>query len=342
MGVKISEIVTKEEISAEALSGKTLAVDAYNTIYQFLTIIRQPDGTPLMDSAGNVTSHLSGIFYRNVNLMQNNIKPVYVFDGPRPEFKRATTEARNALKEAAEKRLEEARENGDFAEARKQAQLATRLTPEMVAEAKELLVALGIPIVQAPSEGEAQAAFMVKNKDAYASVSQDMDSLLFGAPRLVRNLNITGKRKIPGSGMYREIVPEIIHLDKTLADLKITQDQLIILGILVGTDYNPGGIPGIGPKKALKLVTEYKEFDKIMGQVSWNFDISARDIFDFFRSVPVLHNYSIEAPPLDRQKILEILVEKHNFSRERIESMFAKLDEAARKKKQTTLFGFRK
>lgn len=342
MGVKISEIVPKEETSAENLAGKTLAFDAFNTIYQFLTIIRQQDGTPLMDSYGNVTSHLSGIFYRSLNLMQHNIKIVYVFDGPRPEFKRATVEARIAAKKQAEKKREEAFERGDIIEARRQAQIATQLTPEMAEEAKELLLALGVPVIQAPSEGEAQAAFIARKGDAYASVSQDMDSLLFGAPRLVRNLNITGKRKIPGTNMYREIAPELIQLGRLLAELKITQDQLITLGILVGTDYNPGGIPGIGPKKALKLVSQYRDFDRIMAQVNWTHDADARDIFEFFRNPPVAKNYSLKAPEFRREKILEILVDKHNFSRERIESMFAKLDEAAKKRKQTTLAGFGK
>ncbi len=342
MGVKISDIVTKEETSAEALAGKTLAMDAFNTLYQFLTIIRQQDGTPLMDSSGNITSHLSGIFYRSINLMQHNIKLAYVFDGPRPEFKRVTVDARIASKQAAEKKREEALEAGDEAEAKKQAQMATKLTTEMIDEAKELLFALGIPIIQAPSEGEAQAAFMAKNRDAYASVSQDMDSMLFGAPRLVRNLNITGKRKIPGTTIYREIKPEIIYLDRTLADLKITHDQLIILGLLVGTDYNPGGIPGIGQKKALKLVLEHKELDKVLEKVEWNYELDPHDIFDFFKSPPVLHNYSLDAPAFNREKVLEILVQKHNFSRERIESMFSKLDEAAKKRKQTTLGGWGK
>lgn len=340
IGVKISEIVPKEEIALESLSGKTLAFDAFNTLYQFLTIIRQADGTPLMDSYGNVTSHLSGIFYRSLNLMQLGIKIVYVFDGPRPEFKRDTVEARLAAKRQAEKKREDAFERGDIIEARRQAQMATRLTAEMIDEAKELLSALGIPVIQAPSEGEAQAAFMAKKHDAYASVSQDMDSLLFGAPLLLRNLNITGRRKIPGTNIYRDIVPEIIRLDKTLSELGITQEQLISLGILVGTDYNPGGIPGIGPKKALKLVKEHRDFDKIMAQVKWEFDVSARDIFEFFKNPPVAGEYSLAAPPLNREKILEVLVDKHGFSRERVESMFAKLDEAAKKRKQTTLLGF--
>lgn len=341
-GVKISGIVPKEETSAESLAGKTLAFDAFNTLYQFLSIIRQADGAPLMDSHGNITSHLSGIFYRNINLMQHNIRLIYVFDGPRPEFKKATVEARIAAKAYAEKKLEEARERGDYAEAKKQAQLSVRLTSEMICEAKELISALGIAIVQAPSEGEAQAAEIVKAGKAYASVSQDMDSLLFGAKRLVRNLNITGKRKIPGSNIYREISPEIIYLDKALSELKITQDQLIALGILVGTDYNPGGIAGIGPKKALKLVLDNNDFDKIMSRVNWAFDIDPKDIFEFFKNPPVSKTYSIDAPPLNRQKVTEILCEKHDFSRERVESMFAKLDEAAKKKKQTTLFGFGK
>ncbi len=337
MGVKISEIVPKEEISIEFLANKTIAVDALNTLYQFLSIIRQYDGTPLKDSHGNITSHLSGIFYRSVNLLSVGVRLVYVFDGRAPEFKRATEEERRAIRTEAYEKWQEALEKGDIEQAKKHAQAALKITDEMISESKELLSALGVPIVQAPSEGEAQAAYMAKKGDVYAVASSDMDSLLFGAPRLVRNLNITGKRKIPGTGAYRDIEPEVIHLDKVLKELNLTHDQLITLGILVGTDYNPGGVKGIGPKKALKIVQEHPDFEDAMKTVKWEFPISHGEIRAFFLKPPVTDEYSLVPGAPDIEKVKKILYECHEFSPERVENTFKKLLDLGEKKKQRTL-----
>jgi len=339
MGVKIGEIVPKEEIKLDALRCKILAVDAFNAIYQFLSIIRQADGTPLKDSKGNITSHLSGLFYRNVNLLEKGLKLVYVFDGERPVFKKRTVEERKRIREEAKEKWEKALEEGNLEEARKYARMAITLDEKMIEESKELLTAMGICVVQAPSEGEAEAAYLAKKRKAYASVSQDMDSLLFSSPRLIRNLNITGKRKVPGKPYYKEVYPELIELRKVLEHLGITHDQLIIIGILVGTDYNPEGVKGIGPKKALKLVKERKTLDNVLKVVDWEYDVDPHEIFEFFKNPPV-KDVDIVFPKIDKEKILEILVERHDFSEERVKNAFEKLKEAEEIGKQKTLFSF--
>ncbi|MCK4967427.1 MAG: flap structure-specific endonuclease, partial [Candidatus Aenigmarchaeota archaeon] len=230
-----------------------------------------------------------------------------------------------------------AKESKNFEEAKKHATASVKVTTEIINESKELLNAMGIPIIQAPSEGEAQAAIMARKGIVYAAASSDFDTLLFGTPRLIRNLNITGKRKIPGTSIYREVKPEIIYLDKTLSTLNLTKEQLITLGILVGTDYNPGGIPGIGPKKALAHIQKYKTFDKIFDNVSWDFDINPKEIHDFFLNPPTTNTCNITPIEANPSKIEEILCGKHEFSKERVDSMLKKLDQLKNQKKQTTL-----
>ncbi|MEM5870583.1 MAG: flap endonuclease-1, partial [Candidatus Aenigmatarchaeota archaeon] len=256
MGVQLRDILEAKEVDLETLKGRIIAIDAFNWLYQFLSSIRQIDGTPLMDIKGRITSHLSGLFYRTANLLEAGIKPVYVFDGEKPKFKKYTIEKRKEIREEAKEKWEKALERGDIEEAKKMAQRSGELNEEMIEESKELIRAMGLPIVQAKSEGEAQCAIMCKNGDVNFSASQDFDSLLFGSPKMIRNLNITGKRKVGGKEV--KISPEIIDLEENLNRLGITREQLIIIGILVGTDYNPGGIKGIGPKKALELVKRYK------------------------------------------------------------------------------------
>jgi len=337
MGVKISDIVPRREVSAEDFRGKTLAVDALNTLYQFLSIIRQYDGTPLKDEKGDVTSHLSGIFYRSLNLMQAGVNLVYVFDGKPPEFKAATNSVRRKARADAKRKWDEARDEGRVSDARKYAQASVEITDEMIRESKELLCALGIPVVEAPSEGEAQAAYMAREGRVYAVASSDYDTLLFGAPRLVRNLNVSGKRKVAGANVYREVKPEMIELSVVLDVLKLKREQLVNLGILIGTDYNPGGIKGVGPKNALKLVLKYPELSELERNVEWGFDVSMREIHEFFMRPPVVSDCDVAQGDADREKIREIMCVRHGFSSERVDSMFRKLDDICEQKKQTTL-----
>ena len=257
MGLSIKDIVPRKEIETEDLKGKTVCVDAFNILYQFLSTIRQFDGTPLMDSKKRVTSHLSGLFYRNISLISQGIKLVYVFDGEAPKLKGKTHEERKEARETAKERYEEAKQHEDYAAMKSYSSQLIRLNDEMIEESKELLEAMGIQVVQAPSEGEAQAARMCRNnKELYSVVSQDYDSLLYGTPRLIRNLTVSKRKKTPQGQI--EILPEIIELERVLNYLEINLEQLICLGILVGTDYNPKGVPGIGQKKALEIVKKKK------------------------------------------------------------------------------------
>ncbi len=332
MGVQISTILPKKEIEIIELSGKTIAVDAFLWLHQFLSIIRQPDGTPLKDSKGRTTSHLSGIFYRSAKLLEKNIKLVWVFDGEPPDFKFTTVNERKTFREEAHKKWREALEKGDLKEARRAAQATSFLTEEMIEQSKNLLKYMGIPVVQAPSEGEAQCAYLCKKNLVYSVASQDGDSLLFNSPRLLRNLSITGRRKLPRQDVYIEVKPELIELKNVLKELGINRKQLIMIGILVGTDYNPG-IKGYGPKKALSLVVKEKTLKNVLKKIEWNNDIPAENIYEFFLNPPINKNIDVKFKPLQPDKILKLLVEEHEFSQDRIEKVVKTLTDA----RQTSL-----
>lgn len=321
MGVDLRDVVPKREVSLEELSGRVIAIDAYNALYQFLATIRQPDGTLLMDGRGRVTSHLSGLFYRTVNLLEIGIRPVYVFDGKPPEVKELEILRRRLHKEEAEKKYEEALARGDIKAARTYAQQTGRLTDEMVEEAKQLLDALGVPWVQAPSEGEAQAAYMASRGDVYAVASQDYDSLLFGAPRLVRNVTITGKRKLPRKEVYVDIRPELIELGQLLRELGLTREQLVDVGILIGTDYNPEGIgvKGIGPKKAVKLIKEHGRLEQVLaalGGVKVPFNID--EVRRIFLSPSSTSNYVLVWKEPRKEEVVRFLCRERDFSEDRV------------------------
>lgn len=343
MGLNIRDIIPRREIEIESLKDKILCVDAFNTLYQFLSTIRQMDGTPLMDNQDRITSHLSGIFYRNASLISEGAKLIYVFDGKPPALKYKIHQKRGEARELASERYELAKKEEDIETMRRYSSQLVRLNNEMISESKELLEAMGIAVIQAPGEGEAEAAYLCKvNNEIYASVSQDYDSLLFGAPKLIRNLTVSRKKKT-STGSYIEIRPEIIEIEKVLNYLEINLEQLICLGILVGTDYNPKGIPRIGQKKALEIVKKYKQpiliFESMKEQIESlpeedRFDW--QEIFHLFHKPDVL-DFDINFPKLDEDKIREILVERHNFSEERVNTQIERLRNSVEKNKQKNL-----
>ncbi len=334
MGVNLKPILTSHEKPLEALSG-TYAVDAYNTLYQFLTIIRQPDGTPLLNQNRDITSHLSGLFYRSCSLLEKNITPVYVFDGEPSPLKAKTIAERVEKKMEAEELLRKAREEGRLEDAARLSQRTVRLTRDMVRQSQKLLDLLGLPWVQAPSEGEAQCALMAARGVVDAAASQDFDTLLFGAPVLVRNLTLSGRRKLPRKNQFTIIHPEQYVLKENLEALGLSHRQLVWAGILIGTDFNQG-VSGIGPKKALKIVKDAKSFGEINEKLQTPVDHEPLEELFLKPAYTHVSRADLAKKPPDLAGIKAFMVQENGFSQDRVqatlERAFANSDE-----KQDTL-----
>ena len=339
MGVNLRDLVPKTTVRLEDLSGKSIAIDAYNALYQFLAIIRQPDGTPLKDSRGRVTSHLSGLLYRTSNLVEKGIRPIYVFDGVPPALKETEIKRRMKVKKEALVKYEKAVKEGKIEEARVYAQATSRLKDYMAEDSKRLLDLMGIPWVQAPSEGEAQAAHLVKRGDADYCASQDYDSLLFGAPRLLRNVTISGRRKLPRKKVYIEVVPETVELEKVLRECGITYEQIIDVGILIGTDFNPEGVKGLGPKTALKLVKEHGRLENALPHIkNAEFPVKPQRIREIFLHPKVTDNHKIEWKESDIEDVVNFICRERDFSEDRVRKTLEKMRKGAKKQKgKTTL-----
>ncbi|ALU30536.1 flap structure-specific endonuclease [Sulfolobus acidocaldarius] len=290
-----------------------------------------------MDSKGRITSHLNGLFYRTISIIESGIIPIFVFDGKPPEKKSEEIERRKRAKEEAEKKLEKAKLEGEYREIRKYAQAAVRLSNEMVEESKKLLDAMGIPVVQAPGEGEAEAAYINSIDLSWAAASQDYDSLLFGAKRLVRNITISGKRKLPNKDVYVEIKPELIELESLLKKLGINREQLIDIAILIGTDYNPDGVKGIGVKTALRIIKKYNNIENAIekGEIQLskiNFDI--REIRKLFITPEVKKpTERLELAECNEREIIELLVKNHDFNEDRVNNGIERLKKAIKEAK---------
>ena len=314
MGVKFKDIVSPEEISLKDLEGRTVAIDAYNTIYQFLSGIRQRDGSPLMDQNGNVTSHLSGILYRTASIVDKGIKPIYVFDGDSSEHKAKTLEQRKAIKEEAMEKWEEAKAAGNIEEARKFAIRTSRMSPYILESSKKLLEYMGIPYVQAKGEGEAQGAYMVEQGDAWAVASQDYDCLRFGAPRIIRNLTLSG-------GLSNL---EYLELQKVLEDIDLTREQLIDVALMVGTDFNEG-IHGIGAKTGLKLIRNNSLEDILVQKGITEVNVEPDELRDIFLNHEVNTDYKIKFKSAKKDQLVEFMCEEHGFSESRVLNVTEKL-----------------
>ena len=347
MGLKFKDIIPSTEIAIDDLAGKKIAIDTYNLLYQFLTTVRSADGSLLTNANGDVTSHLSGLLSRIIHFLERNIQPVFVFDGKPPELKTDERKRRRDLKEEAQDAYEVAAEQKDHVAMKKYASRTTRITPEILSSTKKLLEAFGLPIVEAPSEGEAQVAQLVRDGIVDYAVSQDFDTLLHGAHRLIRNLSLSNKRKKKGAFGYTTVKPELILLKDVLECLEIDRDQLIVVAILTGTDYNYGGINGIGQKRALKLVKEYgkthgTDYDALFASVSWDetFEVSWKDIYDLIHNMPVKKQVEVVFREVDNEAVLSHLCDAYGFGRDRIENQLARLDNVAQSKKQSSLSKF--
>ena len=337
MGLDLKPILTHTNIKLNDLSNKIIAVDAFNTIHQFLATIRGSTGELLANSHGEITSHLSGLFYRNINLLAEGIKLVYVFDGISSPLKTNEIQRRHQIKELATEKYEKALVQGKLEEARKYSQATSVLTNKMIEESKRLLSLLGIPTIQAPSEGEATAANLTNTDLVHICASQDYDSILFGARRLVRNITISGKRKVPNRNAYIDVPLEIFHLEDILDLTKLTNEQLIDVGILIGTDYNSGGIPGIGPKTALKLIQKYSKLENIDQLQEPLSNVPYEEIRELFLKPKVANVTSndIKFEPVDYDKLVEFLCMEKNFSSDRVNSALQKVQNSDKNKNQS-------
>jgi flap endonuclease-1 len=288
-----------------------------------------------MDSKGRVTSHLTGLLYRTTSLADSGLKLVFVFDGEPHELKSDTLEGRRHVKERAQEEWKKALEEGDLEKAKSKAQQTSRLTFEMAETSKKLLDYLGIPHVQSPGDGEAQASYMASKGHVWAAASQDFDSLLFGAPTLIRNLTITGKRKLPKRKEYVNIEPEVVNLNETLSDLEISREQLVDLAILVGTDFNQG-VSGIGPKTALKLIRKHGDLETAMAEKEIEID-RYQDVRDIFLNPNVTDSYDVSLGKIDSEAVLKMLVDDYEFSEGRVKSALEKIETKRKAESQKSL-----
>jgi len=343
MGVDLGELFIKEPCAFEDFKDRIVALDGYNILHQFLSSIRQRDGTPLKDAQGRITSHLSGLLYRTANMAAAKIRPVYVFDGAPHPFKARTIQQRRQRKEQAEREWKEALEKGDLEKAKSKAQQTSRVTTEIIEQSKQLLDALGIPYIQAPSEGEAQASYLVQKGDAFAVGSQDFDCLLFGAPLLVRNLTSSEKRKLPKKQAYTTVHPEKIRLTPGLQKLGISREQLVDIAVLIGTDFNDG-IKGFGPKKSLKLLQEKGSLENALGTVpELRSQLSPEElnqVRNIFLQPNITEEYSLQWSPLDASAVIHLLCDEHQFSKARVEPILENFLSLHQQTKQKNLFDF--
>jgi flap endonuclease-1 len=343
MGVKITEIVmaAKNTPSIADLANKKVAIDAFNWLYSFLAPIRLADGSMLQDGQGLSTSHLSGFFFRNIYLLENRIKPVYVFDGKPSELKKETIAKRVEVREEARKKAEDAKDEGEMEDARKYSEAGTHIEPHMIPDCKRLFDLMGIPYIEAPSEGEAQAAHLVNKNVVYTAVSQDYDCFLFGARSLLRNLTQQHTRRIRGKEYHIEM--EAYDFQEVLKLLGITREQLVDLGILIGTDFNPG-IKGVGQKTALKYVVEYKSIEAMFDKKPDLAQHLPMDLVNRVRKVflepDVTDDYKMEVKPFDPKGLVDFLCKEKAFSPDRVNSRIAALQKELKKASQQSLDSF--
>jgi len=319
LGFNLSPLAVRRQITLNDLRGRSLAVDANNMLYQFLALIRMTDGRPFTDEHGNVTSHLLGMLMRTTRLMGDyGVRPVFVFDGKPPELKMKTLQARRQFRERARREWEDAVSRQDYSTAWSKAVRMDSLTKAMQDDAKTMLDLLGIPRVQAPEEGEAQAAYIARKGDAWAANSRDYDSVLFGAPRLVRYVTISGQEFLHSTGGSRPLIPELIELEQFLDTWGITREQLVDLAVLVGTDFNKG-LKGVGPKTGLKLIKKYQTLDGLPKEYRDQLPPEFQEIRRIFLQPTVTDDYAIQFSGLNDHGLRQFLIAERGFSEDRVE-----------------------
>ncbi|KAK6460047.1 PIN domain-like protein [Scheffersomyces coipomensis] len=348
MGVKGLNQLIKEhspgayrEFQLKNLFGRKVAIDASMCLYQFLIAVRQSDGQQLTNEDGETTSHLSGMFYRTIRLVEHNIKPVFVFDGKPPVLKGGELEKRLLKREEAQKQLDLIKDDGTVADVLKYEKRLVRASREQNEDAKKLLKLMGIPYINAPCEAEAQCAELARGGKVFAAASEDMDTLCYEPPYLLRHLTFAEARKMP--------IDQIAYSD-AMAGLDMTKEQFIDLCILLGCDYCET-IKGVGPVTAYKLIKQHGSLDKIVEFIkenpdktkyklpeNWPYD-EARQLF-LNPEVTKASDVSFKWVEPDVDGLIEFMVRQKGFSEDRIRSGAEKLKKGLKSGVQGRLDGF--
>jgi len=316
--------------------GRKVAVDASMCLYQFLVAIRQ-EGNQMVDADGETTSHLMGFFYRTIRMIDNGLKPVYVFDGKPPTMKGGELAKRAERREEAQKALEKAEEAGNQEDIDKFSKRLVKVTKTHNEEAKKLLTLMGVPYVEAPCEAEAQCAALAKAGKVYGVATEDMDALTFGTPILLRHMTYSEARKMP--------IKEF-HLEKVLAEMELTQQEFIDICILLGCDYCDS-IRGIGPKRAIELLRTHKSIETILEKIdtkkyvppeNWPFDEARR----LFKEPEVVDASEVELKwtEPDEEELVKFMCEAKGFNEDRIRNGAKKLVKARKTTTQGRLDSF--
>ncbi|CCG85153.1 Flap endonuclease 1 [Taphrina deformans PYCC 5710] len=325
-------------LEIKSFFGRKVAIDASMSLYQFLIAVRQQDGQQLQNETGETTSHLMGMFYRTLRIVDNGIKPLYVFDGAPPKLKSGELAKRIARNAQASADAAEAKETGTAEDVDKFSRRTVRVTKQHNEEAKLLLKLMGIPYVEAPCEAEACCAQLAKEGKVYAAASEDMDTLCFNAPVLLRHLTFSEARKEPISE---------IQLSKALDGLGMNMDQFIDMCILLGCDYcDP--IRGIGPKKAHDLILEHKNIETILENLKGSkYEVPAewpyKDARELFRNPdvhPWIKDLNLEWVDPDIEGLIAFLCTDKGFAEDRVRSGATRLQKATKQKQQGRLDGF--
>ena len=335
MGCNLRDLVSPEPIELSALSGQRVAVDVFLNAYQFITSMTGEDGKPL-SYEGRPVAHLMGFLDRASVMISEGIDPVFVFDGKPDPLKRETLDGRRERKINAVARWEAAVETGDLEAAKKLGPQTAEFTPQMVQETKDMLDLMGLTWVDAPMEAEGAAAVMCSRGEVAAVASQDWDTLLYGAPVMVRNLTSHGTRRFG-----RVIHAEKIVLADMLGGHGITREQLVDVGIMVGTDFHPG-IKGIGPKTGLKLMQKHGTMEAVAEERGFELPEDLGGIRGLFMDHPTGEGALPKPEKAVEEGLRAFLQEERGFSDRRLNRALARLSKAGRLRSasQPTLFDF--
>ncbi|KAJ1651111.1 Elongation of fatty acids protein 2 [Dispira simplex] len=335
IGDHASQAVTNSEI--KNFFGRKVAVDASTSLYQFLVAVRTSDGQNLQNDQGETTSHLLGMFYRTIRMVENGIKPLYVFDGKPPTMKAGELAKRLERRNEATKSLEAAKEAGDAVQMDKFTRRTVKVTREHNDECKRLLQLMGIPYFDAPCEAEAQCAALAKAGKVYAAASEDMDTLTFASPVLLRHLTFSEARKMP--------ITEF-KLEKVLAGLELSMAEFVDLCILLGCDYCDS-IKGIGLHRAMALIKQHRKLETILENLDskkhpvpedWPY-LSARQLFlEPEVADPATLEFRWDAP--NEEQLIEFLVREKGFGEDRVRKGIEKLQKHLKNATQGRLDGF--